>query len=101
MVMSATGSDFAGLEKALQQALNVQGPWAEENNIEVNSDKITSQLFSLSTKHHNIQLCYKSKGLSRTNASVYLDIHLDSKLTWKKHIDTAINRGHSRAEMRL
>ncbi|GFU29444.1 hypothetical protein NPIL_693291 [Nephila pilipes] len=90
MVMSATGSVFAVFEMTLQQALNVLGSVSGENNMVINTDK--TPLFSFSCKHYNIQLCYKSKDLARTNSTVILGIHVDSKLTWQKHIHTAIDR---------
>ncbi|GFY78913.1 hypothetical protein TNIN_436881 [Trichonephila inaurata madagascariensis] len=77
MVMSATGSDISGLEEVLQRALHFPYIWSYDNNMPVNTDKTTFQLFSLSTKHYDIQLRYDEKVLSRIFDTVYLGIHLD------------------------
>ncbi|GFS48998.1 hypothetical protein TNIN_45171 [Trichonephila inaurata madagascariensis] len=90
---------FFGLEDVLQRALHVLYIWCYDNNMSVNTHQTTFQLFSLNGKHHDIQLHYDIKFLSRSFDTVYLGIHLDPKLTCKKHIDSSVDRGYSRSKL--
>ncbi|XP_035215976.1 uncharacterized protein LOC118189480 [Stegodyphus dumicola] len=65
----------------------------------VNTDKTTFQLFSLSTKHHDIQLQFNDKDLNRIFDTVYLGIHLNTKLTWTKHVNSAVDKGYARSRL--
>ncbi|GFY71943.1 hypothetical protein TNIN_426001 [Trichonephila inaurata madagascariensis] len=65
----------------------------------VNTVQTTFQLFSLNGKHHDIQIYYDIKFLSRTFDIVYLSIRLDPKLTCKKHINSSVDRSYSRSKL--
>lgn len=93
-----TGSNFAGIECALQKALEVLSSWTNDNMV-VNTDKTTFQVFSLGTKHHDIEFNYQSKSLIKTYDTIYLCINLNTKLTWKKQIDSSIEKGQTRSKL--
>jgi ribonuclease HI len=96
LVLWSTSSDISSLEISLNKALEVLEKWTFENEFEVNSEKTTFELFTLSTKKHDIKLVYKDKSLHRTDCATYLGINLDTKLTWTKHINKVVDKVTSR-----
>ncbi|GFY63934.1 uncharacterized protein LOC103524116 [Trichonephila inaurata madagascariensis] len=65
----------------------------------VNPDKTNFELFTLSTKKHNINLVYNNNAVLRTDCATYLGISLDSRLTWTKHIAKVVEKATSRLSL--
>ncbi|GFY44654.1 uncharacterized protein LOC103524116 [Trichonephila inaurata madagascariensis] len=83
LVLWSNGSDIAKLESTLNSALVTLANWSLENDSKVSPDKTNFELFTLSTRKHNINLVYNNNAILRTD---YLGISLDYRLTWTKHI---------------
>ncbi|GFS42658.1 uncharacterized protein LOC103524116 [Trichonephila inaurata madagascariensis] len=96
LVLWSTGSDIPKLESTLNSALVTLANWSLENDFKVNPDKTNFELFTLSTKEHNINLVYNNGAILRTDCATYLGISLDSRLTWTK-----LAKGVEKATSRL
>ncbi|GFW08095.1 uncharacterized protein LOC103524116 [Trichonephila clavipes] len=88
IVLWSTGSDIPKLESTLNSVLVTLANWSFENerDFKVNHDKTNFELFTLSTKKHNIKMVYNNNAILRTDCAPYLGISLDYRLTWNKHI---------------
>ncbi|GFU97522.1 uncharacterized protein LOC103524116 [Trichonephila clavipes] len=105
LVLWSTGSDIPKLESTLNSALVTLANWSLENERErerdfkVNPDKTDFELFTLSTKKHNINLVYNKNAILRTDCATYLGISLDSRITWTKHIAKVVENATSRLSL--
>lgn len=87
---------FNKLLEIMQQALDRLESWSEVNRLVVNTDKTMYQVFSLAHKIPEINVQYKGQQIKATNEQKYLGIHLDSKLSWKKHINKTAEKAKTR-----
>ncbi|GFV57503.1 RNA-directed DNA polymerase from mobile element jockey [Trichonephila clavipes] len=101
LVLWSIGSDILKLESTLNLALVTLANWSLENerDFKVNPDKTNFELFTLSTKKHNINLVYNNNAIRRTDCATYLGISLDSRLTWTKHIAKVVENATSRLSL--
>ncbi|GFY59370.1 uncharacterized protein LOC103524116 [Trichonephila inaurata madagascariensis] len=98
LVLWSNGSDIAKLESTLNSALVTLANWSLENDSKVSPDKTNFELFTLSTRKHNINLVYNNNAILRTD---YLGISLDYRLTWTKHIAKVVENATSRLLKRI
>nr|XP_024217095.1 uncharacterized protein LOC106685224 [Halyomorpha halys] len=90
---------MGGLEETLNKVMNTLHDWVKENGMTVNPRKTVSQVFSLSTKKHEVHLYFKGEELTSTDKASYLGITLESKLTWLKQIHKATQKGQSKLKL--
>ena len=76
-----------GLEATINSALVKLEEWAKLNGMTVNTTKTTYQLFSLSTRRPTVNLRYCGSELEEVNMSKYLGVNIDTRMTWKHHIE--------------
>jgi len=72
----------------MQAALNRVQRWCDDHGLSVNPDKTEMVLFTRKrTLPGLIPIVFFSKELERTKKVKYLEVVLDSKLTWSEHLD--------------
>ena len=76
-----------------QQALRLVETWCDDNGLSVNPTKTELVLF---TKKRNVQDFYEPKlygnNIQLKNQAKYLGVILDSKLSWKNHVELKVNK---------
>lgn len=65
----------------------------------INPQKSVYQLFTLSTKYHDLIVKIQDQPISRTNEAKYLGLLLDNKLTWAKRSERAAAKAVSRLRL--
>ena len=91
LIIWATSSHIMGLEATINSALVKLEEWAKLNAMTVNTTKTTYQLFSLSTRRPTVNLRYCGSELEEVNMSKYLGVNIDTRMTWKHHIEQSAN----------
>ena len=99
VILWATGSQIKALEEALNLALIQFENWASLNKMEVSTEKTVTQLFTMSTRAHQIRLSYKGVPLQQTTLGKYFGINLDSRLSWNSHIRATAEKAHKRVSL--
>ena len=96
IVIWASTKKNAKQHKILEQTIN---EWATENNMEINASKTVYQFFSMRHKNDSFDLKINSQKLPKSESTKYLGIHLDNKLSWKKHVEHTINKVNQRLKL--
>jgi hypothetical protein len=92
----------------LQKELNSINEWCHDNKICVNMKKTVCMLFcakamrgnnklsiifhSNDCLHHNFETGCKCEFIEQVDNHVYLGLHVDNELSWKKHIDQVASK---------
>ena len=77
----------------MQRGLNMVQRWCEKEGLAVQPDKLELVLFTRRTNLEGYQApTIYGRELVRTQRVKYLGVVLDSKLTWKDHMDTKCSR---------
>lgn len=87
---------------SIQTACNTMGNWFTKWCITLNPAKCTAKIFTLKriSNHRNINLNNKPILWSHQHEAVkYLGVHLDTRLTWRLHINNKLNQGYNRLRM--
>ena len=92
----ATSSDVQALENAMNEALRRLHSWCSENDMIVNKEKTTAQIFTMSTKDHNVELSFDTEPLEVAQMTKYLGVTLDKKLSWSNHIESVAEKATKR-----
>lgn len=71
----------------LQQTLNKMKEWFDKWHIKINENKTSQIIFTTKRKFTPIPLTLNNTQIQIDQSAKYLGMHLDSKLTWKKHIE--------------
>ena len=98
--LSVTSFDLASAENKLQKTLNVLQKWCDETGFSFSAKK-SKILICHRKKRTNpqIQLCLNNQKLECVTEFKYLGLILDSKLTWKPHINYLKNETFSRVNL--
>ncbi|GFY63516.1 probable RNA-directed DNA polymerase from transposon BS [Trichonephila inaurata madagascariensis] len=99
LVLWPTGSDIPTLESTQNSALVTLANWSLENDFKVNPDKTDFELFTLSTKKHNVNFVYNNHVILRTDCATYFGISLDSRLSWTEHIAKVVENATTRPSL--
>ena len=84
------------MEHSIHKALRRLQAWCKDNDMIVSKDKTTAQLFTLSTKEHTTNLTYDSTPLHLLQATKYLGVTLDNKLSFSQHVDSTADKATKR-----
>jgi Reverse transcriptase (RNA-dependent DNA polymerase) len=82
-------------EIQLQPYLDKIFEWTQENNLTINPDKCSATLFTQSTEELKVQLSLKLNNITiptTTNPKI-LGLTFDRKLSYKTHINNAVEKG--------
>lgn len=66
--------------------------WVESNRIKVNATKCAHVIFTLRKTTQSADLELNNGSTQQVATVKYLGLHLDSKLTWKQHIQQKTNQ---------
>ncbi|GFQ84050.1 putative RNA-directed DNA polymerase from transposon BS [Trichonephila clavata] len=84
LVLWSADGDIRTTQESLNTALDALLTWSNNNEMTVNTSRMVFQVFTLSTKLKAIQLFYGDYQFQRTQKDTYLEIVLDSRLSWNK-----------------
>ncbi len=70
----------------MQQAADKLSAWADDWCVQVNTEKSSTTLFTLSTKQKASTMNICGTPLTRMEEATYLGVTFDRRLTWKPHI---------------
>ncbi|GIY90929.1 hypothetical protein CDAR_491351 [Caerostris darwini] len=90
LVIWTEGGDSEFYAKNTPISFSFLERWSVENEMTVNPETAI-QLFSLSTKHYDINLRFRDQLLKRIGSSAYLGLDLD--VNWTGQIKKAVDRG--------
>lgn len=71
------------INTALQNIIN----WLHNNNLVINLNKTKIMHFHQRSEHPNVHIDYHGCNIEEANEAKFLGIVIDSKLTWKPHIE--------------
>ena len=86
--------DLNVIESTLNNALGKISNWLIANKLSLNVDKSNLVIFSLnkSPHQHDIKIHINNELLEPKDYAKYLGLSIDSKLTWRNHIDNVNNK---------
>jgi len=87
------------LEQTMNTVLNSLSKWATENNVEINASKTIYQFFSMHHKNDSFDLKINSQKLPKSESTKYLGVCMYNKLSWKNHVEHAINKVNHRLRL--
>jgi ribonuclease HI len=76
----------------IQTAIQKVAEWTNKWALTVNKTKTVSTLFSLSTSKEEVKLLLDDNPVPQTDTPTFLGTMLDSRLTWKPHIENLQQR---------
>ena len=82
---SETSTSTATLR--MQTTINHVAEWTDKWALIINKNKTVSTLFSLSTSKEKVKLNLEDHPVPQVETSTFLGAKLDSRLTWKPHIE--------------
>ena len=83
-----SGSDLYMIEKALNDEMKKEDTWLKVNRPSLNISKTHFMLFKgNTTAHYHPKISVDNKCITQVNCTIFLGIIIDSKLTWKHHIE--------------
>ena len=77
----------------IQSDLDRLTKWCEENSLPLNVNKCKILTFTRSVRPISVSYLLNDKILERVNSMTDLGVVLDSKLSFKEHIDSVVNKG--------
>lgn len=94
-----SGPELNTLTDRLQRHLHLIEQWTTKWRIMLNPSKSLAKIFTLRHSYHPRPLMLNNSPIpwSPLNSPVkYLGLYLDSKLTWKHHIETKLKQAHQK-----
>jgi ribonuclease HI len=76
----------------IQTTINRVSSWTNTWALNINTLKTTATLFSLSTSKEKISLKLDNQQVPQVDTPTFLGVTLDTRLTWKPHIETMEQR---------
>ncbi|KOC66376.1 RNA-directed DNA polymerase from mobile element jockey [Habropoda laboriosa] len=87
VILLASHENPIGVSRLLQEALNKTAEWAKKWKIKINASISVHTIFT--TRHVMCpEVKLNNENLKTKDSVRYLGLHLDRRLTWKKHIKT-------------
>ena len=80
--------------ESLQRDLNKLEKWEKEWQMKFNVDKCHHLIVSTKKKTHQSQYTLHGQKLEKVTNAKYLGVELNSKLTWKEHVQTVAKRAN-------
>ena len=80
----------------IQNAINNIAEWTEKWGLNINKNKTVSTLFSLSTSKEKVNLKLDNNPVPQEETPTFLGATLDSRLTWKQHLENIQERTHKK-----
>ena len=77
----------------IQQTVKQIQKWTEHWGLKLNKNKTVTSVFSLSTQKESIKVKLEEDVLPQVDTSTFLGVKLDSRLTWKPHLEEMEARG--------
>ena len=84
------------LSTRMNDTLNILSQWAQENAMTVNTSKTYYQVFTLAHKTPKINLHLNNETIQPSSEPKYLGMYLDTKMTWKAHIEKTAEKARNR-----
>ena len=83
----------------IQNTIQHVSDWANSWALNINKSKTVSTLFSLSTSTENIKLTLDNHPVPQVETPTFLGTTLDSRLSWKTHIETNEKRAYKKLSL--
>ena len=80
----------------IQQTVKQIQKWTEHWGLKLNKNKTITSVFSLSTQKESIKVKLEEDVLPQVDTPTFLGVKLDSRLTWKPHLEEMEARGRRR-----
>ena len=80
----------------IQQTVKQIKKWTEHWGLKLNKNKTVSSVFSLSTQKESIKVKLEEDFLPQVDTPTFMGVKLDSRLTWKPHLEEMEARGRRR-----
>ena len=80
----------------IQTTIKQVATWADKWAVKINKSKTVSTLFSLSTSKEKVRLHLEDKQVPQVEKPTFLGTKLDSRLTWKPHIEEIQERAYKK-----
>ena len=88
--------DLRYLEAMVNEDLHSASEWLAENKLSLNIDKTNYMYFNMSTRNDFIpNIGIRSRSIQSVETQKFLGVIFDSKLSWKPHIISVINKLNS------
>ena len=83
----------------IQNTIQHVSDWANSWALNINKSKTVSTLFSLSTSKENVKLTLDNHPVPQVETPTFLGTTLDSRLSWKAHIETTEKRAYKKLSL--
>ena len=80
----------------IQQTVKRIKKWTEHWGLKLNKNKTVNSVFSLSTQKESIKVKLEEDVLPQVDTPTFLGVKLESRLTWKPHLEEMEARGRRR-----
>ena len=86
------GKNSPELQKTINNDLVRFLHWLSANSLVINENKTVFLHFHQKLINLPVQININSKPISQVHCHKYLDLIIDDKLTWNKHVDNIVNK---------
>ncbi len=86
-LLEAMTTNITDLKLKVNHALDLSSKWSICNKLEFNPKKTSVVLFTKNINYTAPRLFLGNHELNVSNSFKYLGVHIDSKLTWKVHVN--------------
>ena len=82
-----SGDNLKCLENSICNELHKFYDWFKANKLSLNIDKTNYMVFGKAHHKSNFRICLDGKPINRTDKTRFLGVWIDSKLSWRDHIN--------------
>lgn len=83
-----SGDNPKSLENSIINELDKFYDWFKANKLSLNIDKTNYMVFGKPQQKFNFRICLDGKLINRTDKTKFLGVWIDSKLSWRDHINS-------------
>jgi ribonuclease HI len=94
-----TETSTATATHRIQESVNKVAEWTDKWALKINTQKTAVTLFTLSTAKEKVTLRLNNEIIPQTDTPTFLGTTLDSRLTWKPHIEGIHEKAHKKLNL--
>ena len=88
-----SASEYTSFAYRIQEAVNKVEQWTNDWGLQISEVKTQATVFSLSTSKEKVAIKLGDKALPQVETPTFLGVKLDTRLSWKPHIEDMEKKG--------